>query len=147
MDEEITCVVYQGETVRLSRTYADFPEYRDDPNNLPASEIPRIASLLKDAPVPARFATREAAGDFLFTLMFPGYGFSLLQLGKPVAMYSLEVPQMNEDRWITAVPQGQEWLVIDDFVWPTARGYIRAAEYDGKTIRYFDRSGAILRER
>jgi len=73
MDEEITCVVYQGETVRLSRTYADFPEYRDDPNNLPASEIPRIASLLKDAPVPARFATREAAGDFLFTLMFPGY--------------------------------------------------------------------------
>ena len=147
MSEKISTVDYQGETIPLARAYADFDEYRNDPTNLPTSEIARVARLVKDARVPARFPTRQAADDLLFTLMFPGYGFSLLQRDKPVALYSLEVPQMNEDRWITMVQQGQDWFVIDDFIWPLARGDIRSAQYDGNKVRYFDQQGRVLREK
>lgn len=139
---------YQGESIRLARSYATFEEYRDDPHNLPESEIPRVAGLVKHAVIPAQHSTRQALEDYLFnTIMFPGYGLSLLQLNKPVALSALEVPQMAEDRWIAAVSHGGHWLVIDDFVWPMADGAINRAEYDGARLRYYDGAGTLLRER
>ena len=54
--------------------------------------------------IPQQFNTREQANDYLYSrIMFPGYGLSLEQLDKPVALFSVEIPQMNEDRWITMV--------------------------------------------
>src|SRR5690606_36534478 len=78
-------------------------------------------------------------------MMFPGHGLSLLQLSEPVALNAIEVPKMAEDRWVTAVPHGDHWLVIDDFVWPVAKGDIRRAECDGKRLRYYDGAGVLLR--
>jgi hypothetical protein len=146
MSDEVDSVTYQGEVIQLSKTYADFKAYRDDPNNLPQGELPRVARLVKAAVVPARFDTREAADDFVYTLMFPGYGLSLFQLDEPLALFSVEVPQMDEDRWITVAPQGSHWYVIDDFIWPIAKGAIARAEYDGQRLWYRDRHGAVLRE-
>jgi len=144
----IDALDYQGETIPLARSYASFEEYRDDPHNLPNTEIPRIETLIKNAVVPARHSTRQALEDFLVnTIMFPGYGLSLLQLSKPVALNAVEVPQMAEDRWITAVPHNDHWLVIDDFVWPLAKGAINRAEYDGAHLRYYDGTGTLLREK
>jgi len=45
-------VSYQGETIHLSRTYADFHALRDDADNLLASEIPRVARLVRSALIP-----------------------------------------------------------------------------------------------
>jgi hypothetical protein len=139
---------YQGETIQLARSYASFEEFRDDPHNLPDSEIPRVVGLVKNAVIPARHSTRNALDEFLLDrMMFPGHGLSLLQQSGPVALNAIEVPKMNEDRWVTAVPHRDHWLVIDDFVWPVAKGDIRRAEYDGTCLKYYDGAGILLREK
>jgi hypothetical protein len=144
----ISQLEYQREIIQLARRYASFEEYRNDPHNLPESEIPRIAGLLKNAIIPARHLTRKSLEEFLLSvIMFPGYGLSLLQMSEPVALNAVEVPQMDEDRWITAVAHGDHWLVIDDFVWPVANGAIGRAEYDGTHLRYYDGMGALLRKK
>ena len=71
----------------------------------------------------------------------------MLQLSKPVVLSAVEVPRMGQDRWITAVPDGDRWLVIDDFVWPLSSGAITRAEYDGAHLRYYDGAGKLLREK
>lgn len=144
----ISEVTYQGQTIRLAHGYSDFESYKDDPENRPAGELDRIATLVKGAAIPQQFATRDQAGDYLFSeVMFPGYGFSLMQLDKPVALFSVEVPQMDEDRWITMIQKGGQWVVVDDFVWPVSKGYIDEAVVDGARIRYRDRKGNTLREK
>jgi len=144
----ISEVTYQGQTIQLAQRYPDLEAYKDDPENLPAGELDRIAGLVKGVVIPQQFATREQANDYLFSeVMFPGYGFSLMQLDKPVALYSIEVPQMDEDRWITMVEKGGIWVVVDDFVWPESKGYIDEAVVDGARIRYLDRKGSTLREK
>lgn len=144
----ISQLEYQGEIIQLARPYSSFQEYRDDPHNLPDSEIPRVAGLVRNAAMPARHSTRKALEEFLVDrMMFPGHGLSLLQQSEPVALNAIEVPKMNEDRWVTAVRHGDHWLVIDDFVWPVAKGDIRRAEYDGTRLRYHDRAGILLREK
>jgi hypothetical protein len=147
-DPGIREVTYQGQTIPLSQRYPDFEAYKDDPKNLPAGELDRIAGLVKGAVIPQQFATREQANDYLFDeVMFPGYGFSLMQLDKPVALYSIEVPQMDEDRWITIFEKDGMWVVIDDFVWPVSKGYIDQAVVEDARIRYLDRKGSTLREK
>jgi len=144
----ISEVTYQGDTIPLAQRYPDFEAYKDDPENLPAGELDRIAGLVKGAVIPQEFATREQANDYLFEeVMFPGYGFSLMQLDKPVALYSIEVPQMEEERWITMVEKGGMWVVVDDFVWHVSKGYIDEAVVEDARIRYLDRKGNTLREK
>ena len=124
-------------------------EYRNDPHNLPESEIPRIAGLLKNAIIPARHLTRKSLEEYLLSvIMFPGYGLSLLQMSEPVALNAVEVPQMDEDRWITAVAHGDATgssSMILCGPWLMARS--RRAEYDGTHLRYYDCMGALLRKK
>ena len=144
----ISEVTYQGQTIQLAQRYPDFEAYKDDPENLPAGELDRIAGMVKGAVIPQQFDTRDQANDYLFDeVMFPGYGFSLMQLDKPVALFSIEVPQMEEDRWITMVQKGDQWIVVDDFVWPVSKGYIDQAVVEDARIRYRDRKGNAVREK
>jgi hypothetical protein len=140
-------VTYRGETFQLPRIYADFHDYRDDSENLPISELPRIAELVRSAQIAASFSTRQDADDAVFKLMFPGYGLAMLQLHDPVALYSIEIPKMNEDRWVVLVQEGSRWVVVDDFLWPVPAGYINGAKYIDGSLRYFDRQGKVLREK
>jgi len=146
--QAISKVTYQGQTIKLAHRYPDFDSYKDDPENLPPAELDRIAALVKGAAIPQQFNTREQANDYLYSkIMFPGYGLSLEQLDKPVALFSVEIPQMNEDRWITMVQKGDKWVVIDDFVWPTSKGYIHEAVVEDSRIRYLDSKDNTLREK
>ena len=140
-------VTYSNQTIPLSRTYEDFHAYRDDPNNLPPGEIPRVAQLVRTAPLPETFASRKDADDAFLKLMFPGYGLSMLQLREPVALYAVEIPHMQENRWVALVEQNGVWVVVDDFLWPDSKGIVVQAKYiEGKLV-YFGRDGRILRER
>jgi len=140
-------VTYRDATIQLSRTYLDFHDYRDDPNNLPPTEVPRVAQLVRSAPIPSTFASRKEADDTFFRLMFPGYGLSMLQLHDPVALYSIEVPQTGEDRWVVLIEKNGRWVVVDDFLWPVSSGYLNQATYENGRLTYFDRSGRMLREK
>jgi hypothetical protein len=146
--QAISKVTYQGQTIKLAHRYPDFDSYKDDPDNLPAAELDRVAALVKGAVIPQQFGTREQANDYLYSeIMFPGYGLSLMQLDKPVALFSVEIPQMEADRWITMVQKGDKWIVIDDFEWPTSKGYIDGAVVEDSRIRYLDSKGNTLREK
>lgn len=141
-------ITYQGQTIQLAHRYPDFDSYKDDPDNLPAAEIERVAALVKRAVIPQQFDTRRQAGDYLYSkVMFPGYGLSLLQLNKPVALFSIEIPQMGADRWITMIEKNGKWIVVDDFEWPTTKGYIDGAVIENSRIHYLDSKGNSLREK
>ncbi|HEU0224085.1 MAG TPA: hypothetical protein VFR29_01500 [Steroidobacteraceae bacterium] len=146
-DDEFNAIEYLGTTIPLNRMYADFDAYKDDPDNLPEDQIPRIAELVRSAPVPRAFASRKKAFSYLSNLMFPGYGFSAHQLDKTLALFSIEVPQMEQDRWVTLVPEKGQWIVVDDFTWPVADGYIDSAEYRNGHVEYFDHKGTLIREK
>ena len=145
--DAFSTVTYRGEVIPLARQYTDFHDYRDDDDNLPISQRARVADLVRSAPVPQSFSSRKEADDTFYYLMFPGYGYSLLQLQSPIALYSLEVPKAGEDRWFTVVQRGPRWVVIDDFIWPEKAGYIAAAEISDGKLQYLDRQRHVLREK
>jgi len=145
--EEFDHVTYRGQVIPLSRVYADFHDYRDDPNNLPESVRIEVAELVRSAPVSSAYATRKAIDDALYNLMFPGYGFSMLGLGEPVALYSLEIPFASEQRFILFATSNGAWKLVDDFVWPDVSGYIVRAAREGDVIVYYNQKGVVLRRR
>ncbi len=145
--EGLSSVDYRGETIRLAKTYPDFEAYKDDPQSLPSAEIPRIALLVKTAPVQQRFASREEAQEASLKLMFPGYGFSMLGLDKPIALYAIEIPRSNEQRYLTYENREGSWRLVDDFVWTSDEGLLISAEYVDGQLRYYNSKGAVVRER
>src|SRR6266704_3288121 len=44
-------VEYRGQRIQLSKAYADFDEYKNDPNNIAASETERAQQLVAGAPI------------------------------------------------------------------------------------------------
>ena len=143
--DSLDTLEYRGEEIRLPRRYEDFEVYKDDPDNLRIEDIPRIAKLVKEAPLPSSFQTREQAAEFLMGLMFPGYGFSMLQLDKPLALFSIELPRMDEDRWVTLAPIGGKWVVVDDFIFSSRDDYLNSVEYANGQYRYRNHQGKVLR--
>ena len=146
-EDSFDTVTYQGEKIRLARQYTDFHDYRDDPENLPTEVRTRVAQLVRAAPISKEFATRKEMDDAIFKLMFPGYGLSMFQLREPLALYSLEIPQANEDRLLVFRQNGERWLAVDDFVWPQSAGYIQGVSYVNSRLRYKDREDNVLVER
>lgn len=54
-------VTYQGQTIKLAHRYPDFDSYKDDPENLPAAEIERVAALVRGAVIPQQFNTQVSS--------------------------------------------------------------------------------------
>ena len=145
--EEFDHVTYRGQMIPLSRVYADFHDYRDDPNNLPETVRIKVAKLVRTAPVAAAYPSRKAIDDALYALMFPGYGYSMLGLQEPVALYSLEIPFASEQRFILFTASNGVWKLEDDFVWPDVGGYIARAARQGDVILYYNQKGVVLRQK
>lgn len=140
-------VMYRGERISLSRTYSDFDEYKDDENNLPAHEMPKVAALVRSAPVASAYPSREAAFDALYDLMFPGYGFSAMNLGEPVVLFALEIPRAGEQRYFAFAQKADSWILVDDFIWPDAGGLLNAAELGDGRVLYRDHTGQVVRDK
>jgi hypothetical protein len=145
--EEFDHVTYRGKEIALSRVYADFHDYRDDPDNLPTAVRPMVAELVRTAPVAITYPNRQAIGDALYLLMFPGYGYSMLGLDQPIALFSLEVPYASEQRFILFIPSNGTWKLTDDFLWPDAGGLVVRAVRDGDVIHYCSPKGDVLRDK
>jgi hypothetical protein len=141
----IDTVTYRGEQIRLARKYPDFRAYKDDAENLRAEDIPRIARLIKSAPISPRFAARNEAFDAVINLTFPGYGFSAMGLDQPVALFAVEIPRMNEQRYFTVTERDGAWVVVEDFVWSSAQGLLQKAVVSADGIKYYDAEGILVR--
>jgi hypothetical protein len=78
--------------------------------------------------------------------MFPGYGFSALTLGQPIAPFALEVPQANEQRYLVFAQRGSTWVLVEDFLLPDASGSINSAFRKEGRIYYLDHKSRVVRE-
>ena len=67
-------VHYQGQTIKLSKAYFDFDQYKNDPDNIAASETARVQTLVAAAPIAHSFADRRYIYGATSEIEFPGYG-------------------------------------------------------------------------
>lgn len=52
----------------------DYDDYKNDPGNLSASEIPRVERMVTEARIGPDFANWKGFVDQAFTIKFPGHG-------------------------------------------------------------------------
>lgn len=67
-------IEYRGQAIKLSRSYYDYDDYKNDPDNLDPGEIARVQKLLIEAPIVRSFASRAEMIGALSQIRFPGYG-------------------------------------------------------------------------
>lgn len=115
-------VEYQGQQIQLKRTYADFHEYKDDPQNLGPGQADKVAALMRKAPFGPVFANAGALNLALQQLTFPGYGmFYANQLGARrdpmLELAYVEMPMQEKNRYVVLekVASGG-FRVVADFV-------------------------------
>src|SRR5437764_10069700 len=65
-------IVYRGQTIRLSKAYSDFDEYKNDPDNIAASETERVQQLVEGAPIAKEYPTAEAMIAAVSEIELPG---------------------------------------------------------------------------
>ena len=146
---------YRGETIRLSKKYVDYDDYKNDPDNLAASEIPRVEKLMTDAQIGPDFADWHAAADQLIGIKFPGYGMAtgnnVVAAGREFAVRYMEIPQVAKERYFVLEKlAGGTFRLADDFVARrdpgSAYAPISSIHLVEDRLVYADHNGRIVRE-
>ena len=145
-------IEYRGRQFKLSKAYAEYDDYKDDPNNLDTNELPRIEQTMRDATIPTNFATSEEFIKATSDLDFPGYGQSVISGGREADGSSLElvtteIPQRDKDRCVLAREMEGAVTIVDDFVISTATNEISKVTLQGGTLQYYDNKGTLVREK
>ena len=130
---------YRGEKIKLTKAYADYDEYKNDPDNIDPAETERVQRLVLGAPIASTFGSRLEASKAIGPIAFPGYGsggfVEQSQADGSVLMgFSVEVPRAGTDRYF--VFQGKEgvYALIDDFVYPVSTGLLRSVSRRGNDL-------------
>lgn len=128
-------MLYRGEKIKLSRQYANFDQYKNDPNNIDPSETKRVQSLVMTAPIAHSFASWSEFFRAEQAAAFPGYGTSIFpgrrSDGNDLTLVTIEVPRADKDRFIVVQERNGQCEVLDDFVYedvPEAFGVHRDSD-------------------
>lgn len=120
--EQFGAVEYLGNRIPLTRQYANFDEYKDDPKKLSVQSIRRIESIMRSTPFGPSFPNTETLSRELERIQFPGYGtFYANQLGAKLdpflELVYIEIPGGKLNRYF-AVEQTNEGTlrIVADFV-------------------------------
>ncbi len=138
-------VEYRGERIRLSRSYADFDEYKNDPDNIHPSELRRVQTLVRSAPAGLAFGCWEEVSHSALAIQFPGYGAGSLRSDwQSLRAFTFEVPKAEEQRVIVFQPEAGGWRRIDDFVMRAAPAEVVVA---GSELQFKGFAGQHLTSR
>jgi hypothetical protein len=145
-------IPYHGERFRMSKRYASYEDYKDDPHNLDTNDLDRIEHAITTAPIPSSFSTEKEFWHALFQLKFPGYGFGghggfPQSDGSTCSLYSVEIPMRNKERYILGRTSGGKVDVLDDFVFSSESNQIAQVKILGTNLLYLDSQGAVVREK
>jgi hypothetical protein len=147
----MSTIVYQGQSIKLSKSYDHYDDYKNDPNNIAPGEVEKVQQLVLSAPIATHFDTRKQMTDALFEIAFPGYGmgfFSDAQQpdGSILALVSIEVPKSGNSRYLLFRGRSGAYTLIDDFVYADAAA-IGKVSADGNRLVYLSREGAAVVKR
>ncbi|HZZ70646.1 MAG TPA: hypothetical protein VFE24_00215 [Pirellulales bacterium] len=145
-----TTIEYRGERFQLSKPYDSYETYKNDPNNLVASEWPRLQRLLLEAQPGSWFQTDEDWSNAISALEFPGYGAiyccdSEQADGSTLKMICVEIPHAGKDRIFVGRKTSTGITLVDDFVF-AEQVSIESLELNANVLRYRARDGSLLRE-
>jgi hypothetical protein len=132
-------ITYRGETIRLSKHYFDFDDYKSDPEHIALGERARVARLVREAPIAKDFRSRAEMIRATFGIRFPGYGQTQFgQIREPdgsvIAAYSVEVPTTGEDRIFVFRGVGESYTLLDDFITPPDLGILHLLNENGTLV-------------
>lgn len=140
-------IQYRGETVKLSKSYADFDQYKNDPNNIDPSETTRVQTLVITAPIAHSFTNRLDVFTATQDIVFPGYGSGVTGGPQPdgseLFAVTIEIPRANRDRFIVFRGRNGRYELIDDFVHDEIPLPSSIREEGGSYV-FFDRVGQEL---
>ncbi len=97
-------IEYQGQRFRLSKPYATYESYKDDPENLDTNELLRIEKLMLELKLPDSFESETAFHLAVLKLKFPGYGMGGFEDsghtddGSTIFNSAIEIPQTDKER-------------------------------------------------
>jgi hypothetical protein len=120
---------YHGREIKLSKHYASYEDYKDDPGNIAQSENARVQKLVMEAPIGGAYAGRPEMTEAVFSLRFPGFGLGafggLAADGGQLSGFSVEIPRADKVRVLLFHEQGGKELLVDDFVAPAPPSGVR----------------------
>jgi hypothetical protein len=97
-------IEYRGTTFKLTKSYSSFEDYKDDPNNIDLSEVPRIERLMTEVKIGPEFSNWRDFVHQAFTVNFPGYGFGpgpdVKSTSRQFLVSTPEIPRASKDRWL-----------------------------------------------
>jgi hypothetical protein len=133
-------VEYRGQRIQLSKAYADFDEYKNDPNNIAAGETERVQQLVENASIAREYPTRESMIAAVSEIEFPGYGMSSFNDspqadGTVLSGFSIEIPRAERERILVFQLKNGSYRLLDDFVGRV--GVVEVQLVAGK-LRYYD---------
>ena len=144
---------YHGQQFKLSRSYTDYDDYKDDPNNLDTNELPRIEQTMESVKIPASYKNYKELVYATADLEFPGYGESVrggkTDDGSKLDLVSVEIPQANKERVVVArSDSGESWKLVDDFIYSGSdTNDIRRVQMEHRQLEYFDQGGRLVRKK
>lgn len=113
-------IEYRGEKIRLSKSYRDFDEYKNDPKNIDPSETERVQALVTKGAIGRTYSTRIDVFQATQTIVFPGYGSSSgegrTSNGNELLAVAIEIPRAEKDRYLLFMDRNGHYELIDDFV-------------------------------
>lgn len=135
---------YRGARIKLSRKYADFSTYKNDPNNIAVSETARVEQLVRQAPIANSFAGRIEFAQATANIAFPGYGSGALvdspqSDGTVLVLTSIEIPRADAERYFTARISNGKYILIDDFEAPESAMLERVEQLGNQLVYLSDR--------
>lgn len=130
-------IEYQGQKFKLSKTYTDWDDYKNDPNNLAPGQQALVEKAVLAAELPKTCPDRGSVIDAAFRLCFPGYGLSSFGErsqgdGSLLSGTSVEIPGAGKERVFVYQGSGGAYRLIDDFVADESAGIMGVTLRDGK---------------
>lgn len=137
---------YRGERIKLSKVYASYDEYKNDPGNIDPSETERVQRLVLGAPVARTFGSLIEASRAIGQIAFPGYGSGGLveQVqgdGSVLTGFSVEVPRARKERCFVLEGRDGVYTLIDDFIYSDSAGLLRRVIRRGNDLVFISIDG------
>ena len=145
-------IEYRGEKIKLTKAYADYDDYKNDPQNIDPSETERVQRLVLGAPIAKSFGSRLEASKAIGQIAFPGYGsggfIEQSQADGSVLMgFSVEVPRASRERYFVFEGRDGMYTLVDDFVHPDTAGLLHSVTRRGGDLVFtsIDGKEALIR--